>query len=98
MHLQHIRQWREKELGNYALEYPLWNAPYSELIADLEASGVRVVVSASSQDGIGVGTTFTRKLWQDAMKMGIDGFGEEGEFHSAAEVWTASREQALGLK
>ena len=98
LHLQHIRQWREKELGNYALEYPLWNAPYSELIADLEASGVRVVVSASSQDGIGVGTTFTRKLWQDAMKMGIDGFGEEGEFHSAAEVWTASREQALGLK
>eukprot|EP00985_Skeletonema_marinoi_P002797 scaffold1152_cov174-Skeletonema_marinoi.AAC.1 len=30
--------------------------------------------------------------------MGIDGFGEEGEFHSVAEVWTTSKEQALGLK
>ncbi|KAL7495069.1 hypothetical protein ACHAWT_005571 [Skeletonema menzelii] len=98
LHLEHIRQWREKELSKYSLEYPLWNVPYTELIDDLESSEVNVVVSASNQNGIGVGTTFSRTLWQDATKMGIDGFGEEGEFHSVAEVWTASKEQALGLK
>lgn len=58
-----------------------------------------MVVSASNQDDIDVGTPFTRTLCQDAMKkMAIDGFGEEGEFHSIAEVWTVSKEQALGLK
>ncbi len=98
LHLDHIRQWREKELSNYSLEYPLWNVPYTELMDDLEASGVNVVVSASNQDGIGVGTTFSRTLWQEATESGIDGFGEEGEFHSVAEVWTASKEQALGLE
>ena len=98
LHLEHIRQWREKELSKYSLEYPLWNVPYNELIDDLESSGVNVVVSATNQNGIGVGTTFSRTVWQDATKMGIDGFGEEGEFHSVAEVWTASKEQALGLK
>jgi iron complex transport system substrate-binding protein len=98
LHLQHIRQWREKELSKYSLEFPLWNAPYTELMDDLEASGVRVVVSASSQKGIGVGSTFSRTLWKDAMKMGIDGFGEEGEFHSVAEVWATSKEKALGYE
>ncbi len=100
LHLQHIRQWREKEMGAYySLEYPIWNVPYDELLDDLESSGVRVVVSSSNQEGIDVGTPFTRTLFQDAVKkLAIDGFGEEGEFHSIAEVWTVSKEQALGLK
>ena len=55
------------------------------------------MVSASNQEGIDVGTPFTRTLFQDAVKkLAIDGFGEEGEFHSIAEVWTVSKEQALG--
>ena len=33
----------------------------------------------------------------DAIALGLDGFGESGEFHSLAEVWSVSREQALGL-
>lgn len=98
LHLQHIREWRERELSKYRLEYPLWNVPYNELVDDLEASGIRVVVSASNKESVVVGTTFSRSLLEDAVKMEIDAFGEEGEFHSVAEVWTVSKEQALGLK
>jgi diphthamide synthase (EF-2-diphthine--ammonia ligase) len=29
---------------------------------------------------------------------GVDAFGEDGEFHTLAEVWSVSRERALGLK
>ncbi|KAL9179378.1 hypothetical protein ACHAXT_008668 [Thalassiosira profunda] len=99
LHLDHIREWRDKEMGDHALGYPLWQVPYEELYQDLEASGVRVVVSAvTTGDGVvKVGDVFSRDLMKDAAAAGMDSFGEKGEFHSIAEVWTVSREQALGL-
>jgi iron complex transport system substrate-binding protein len=97
LHLDHIREWREKELSTYPLEYPLWKTPYDELMDDLEASKIRVVLSAATKDGVHEGMVFTRKLWNEVISMGMDGFGENGEFHSVAEVWATSREQALGL-
>ena len=98
LHLDHIRDWRDKEMSNdYTLEYPLWKVPYEDLMDDLEASGIRVVLSAVTRDGLDEGMLFTRELWDNAVELGMDGFGEEGEFHSVAEVWTVSREQALGL-
>ena len=39
---------------------------------------------------------FTRELYNDVIRLNHDGFGEAGEFHSIAEVWTVSRAQALG--
>lgn len=100
LHLDHIREWREKELSkNYSLEYPIWKVPYDDLMADLEASGVNVILTAVtvSEERLKVGMPFTRELWKDAVNMGMDGFGENGEWHSQAEVWTVSRKRALGL-
>ncbi|KAL7510346.1 hypothetical protein ACHAXN_012028 [Cyclotella atomus] len=98
LHLSHIREWREKELGKYTLEYPLWKVPYSDLIADLEESEVRVVVSASTKEEMQKGMVFGRKLMNKAIELNLDGFGENGEFHSLAEVWSVSRNQALGVE
>ena len=45
LHLDHIREWRESNLGEYAesrgirLSYPVWLASYESLLDDLEASG-----------------------------------------------------------
>ena len=97
LHLDQIRNWRENELKKYTLKYPLWKVPYEILMADLEESGVRVVISASTKEGVTKGMVFTRKLWKTVTDMGLDGFGEEGEFHTIAEVWVVSREQALGV-
>ena len=94
--MDHIKEWRDKELSKYDLEYPLWNVPYEDLMNDLEASGVTVRLSAVTKDGVKEGMIFTRKMWKDVVQLGMDGFGEEGEFHSVAEVWTVTREQALG--
>ena len=98
LHLEHIREWRDAEMSpGYELEYPLWKAPYDGLMDDLEASGIRTVVSAATVDGVCVGAVYDRAMRARVEALGMDGFGERGEFHSVAEVWTVSREQALGL-
>ena len=89
LHLSHIKEWRDDALSRYALEYPCWK--------HLEASGVNCVVSASSTDVVKEGDVFGRELYERALKHGVDAFGEEGEFHSLAEVWNVDRRQALGL-
>lgn len=98
LHLDHIRDWREKELSAYPLEFPLWKTPYVDLIDDLEESQVPVVLSAVTRDGVEEGVVFTRDFMNKTIEMGLDGFGENGEFHSVAEVWNVSKDQALGLK
>ena len=97
LHLDHIREWRDKEMSEYELEYPLWKVPYEELMKDLEASGVPVRLSAVTVEGLKEGMLFTRLCYNNVVKLGYDGFGENGEFHSVAEVWSAPKEQALGL-
>ena len=122
LHLQHIRDWRDKELGklDMPLEYPLWKIPYSQLIDDLEDSKVPCRVSAVTTEvtrqrtettpqphrvHLGVitefvvqeGLLFDRTLMGNCKEAEIDSFGENGEFHSVAEVWGVNRETALGL-
>ena len=99
LHLEHIRHWRDTELNQYSLEYPLWNIPYSQLMEDLEKSTVPIEISACTvSDTVAkVGTNFTRSIWDAVEKEGLDGFGENGEFHSIAQVWKVKREVALGL-
>ena len=55
-----------------------------------------VILSAVTVEGLKPGMHFTRQLYNDAIRLNHDGFGEAGEFHSIAEVWTVSRAQALG--
>ena len=49
-------------------------------------------------DGIEVGDHFDDAFAEKIEKLNsIDLFGENGEYHTIAKVWTVSRQQALGL-
>lgn len=100
LHLSHIKEWRDDALGGdlkYELEYPCWKVSYESLLDDLEASGVKCIVSASSTEVVKEGEMFGRDLYNRSLKNGVDGFGEEGEFHSLAQVWEVDRKRALDL-
>lgn len=100
LHLMEIRNWREKELAllGIPLKYPLFNVDYQVLLADLETSGVPCVVSASTVDSVVAGTMFTREFayGKDGVASRMDAFGEQGEFHTLAQVWEVGAQQALG--
>lgn len=97
LHLEHIRTWREANLGPIAasrgasLHYPIWQVPYAELMDDLERSGVPCVVCAvpdPTTTGVTVGTPFGRELVA-GLPPTVDAFGENGEFHTLAQLWGA---------
>lgn len=100
LHLEHIKAWREDQLRplGFATEYPLWHVSYDNLMSDLLASHVDFVISASSTEEAKVGQSFDQAFFQklEANKE-IDSFGEKGEFHSLAQVWTSNRATALGI-
>jgi ATP-binding cassette subfamily B (MDR/TAP) protein 1 len=100
LHLQDIRKWREDQLACLGVptEYPLWKMDYTELMDDLEASGISCVLSAVTNPDAGkVGDVFDRTMMKRVMIASIDGFGENGEFHTQAEVWSTSRMKATGM-
>jgi len=99
LHLEHIRGWRDKELAKFgvALEYPLWKVPYNELYEDLQRSNIEATVSAVTESYVEVGTIFDMELMQHVEEEGGDTFGENGEFHTFANVMKSTRKQALGL-
>mmetsp|Transcript_16631 Transcript_16631/g.36163 ORF Transcript_16631/g.36163 Transcript_16631/m.36163 type:complete len:760 (+) Transcript_16631:55-2334(+) len=91
------------------LEFPLVGVEYGELLEELERSTVPCVVSARGggesggggcADGIvDVGMRFDRSVARELQEVGADGFGENGEFHTQAQVWLAqSRNTAIGLE
>ncbi|MEM7099449.1 MAG: DUF5522 domain-containing protein [Pseudomonadota bacterium] len=95
LHLRHIRQWREEALQPLAdqhgltLAFPLWDCAYSELMDDLEASGITCEVSAVTEAAeklIKPGDIYNRSLFE-RLSRDVDGFGENGEFHTLAKVW-----------
>lgn len=89
LHLEHIREWRENAFAQHErtsamhLEFPLWNADYIELLADLQSSGASCEISAIAADlpGISLGDRFDAALIAK-LPAGIDTFGENGEFHT----------------
>ncbi len=99
LHLEEIRSWREQVFGPIAQEagatlyFPIWHEDYSELMQELERSQVPCEVSAvtdAAQGLVAAGELFTRELHQ-RISGHIDGFGENGEFHTLAKVWAARR-------
>jgi ATP-binding cassette subfamily B (MDR/TAP) protein 1 len=102
LHLEHIKGWRDQELGplGYELLYPLFCVPYNELIQDLEASNVPCTVTSSTVPSVKAGdvydSAFRRRLSEQSPT--VDTFGENGEFHTVAEVWKIDRNSALGLQ
>jgi len=100
LHLDDIHQWRNDQLGTlgYDLEFPLWKTSYAELAIDLERSGIQCVISSSTTDLVKVGDVYNQALREriEASSNRIDLFGENGEFHTVAQVWTVERSRALG--
>jgi diphthamide synthase (EF-2-diphthine--ammonia ligase) len=102
LHLEHIKGWRDEHLGplGYEMAYPLFNVPYATLLQDLEASRVPCVVTSSMVPTVQAGevydSNFRRRLTEESPD--VDVFGENGEFHSEAQVWEVDRSVALGLK
>ena len=106
LHLAEIRHWRENMLRALGLDLalPLWAQPganYDALSADLAASGVPCTVCAVASPQAAtlcvVGDNFTEDLRARMQAAGLDGFGENGEFHTLARVWEVSPSQALGI-
>lgn len=91
LHLEHIREWRETQLGprmrarGIELAYPIWQVPYDELSHRLAAEPVRCTVSACDParvgDAVRVGDVYGPDLVA-ALPSGVDAFGENGEFHT----------------
>jgi len=94
LHLRHVRQWREGQLGPVAsdlgatLHFPLWDVSYAELEATLWASGAVARVSAVAHAGLAGRVRVGDRLgpeWMDALPDGVDRMGENGEFHTLLE-------------
>lgn len=107
LHLEHVRAWRDSELRGFGhrLDYPLWQVEQQVLLDDLWASGVPCVLSACPGKpnapplaGVDVGRLFDAELVRVLLAAGWDAFGEEGEFHTLAQVWLTSPGRALGVE
>jgi len=99
LHLEHIVQWREEQLGSlgYRTMYPLLRVDYDVLEQDLEASRVPCVVSSPTVDDVSIGEVYNSALRERVVTCDIDAFGENGEFHTVAQVWSVDRSTALGV-
>ena len=89
LHLEHIREWREKAFGAHPrtsaldLVFPLWQSDYGALLQELEASGATSIISAVAQDlhDVAPGDRFDAEFIQ-RLPPHVDPFGENGEFHT----------------
>ncbi len=91
LHLQHLRDWREKHLLPLAhahqavLHLPLWKVDYTKLAAALDAAPVDCIVSAVDRERVGesinIGDLYDDEL-RRRLPAGVDLFGENGEFHT----------------
>ena len=101
LHLESVKNWREDMLGSIVTEIgakaysPLFKKDYKELLADLVASGTPCTVCALGDEQcwggrdacVKVGDVFDENMVKILEENGADGFGENGEFHTLAEVW-----------
>jgi len=101
LHVVDIRRWREAHLrfppplDDLPLEFPLWEAPYSDLEAELAESGAEIYVSAvcescpaAARDVVRVGAPYDA-AFRTALRQHhptVDAFGELGEFHTVVVV------------
>ena len=103
LHLESVRAWRDERLGTTLAAIgatshaPLFHVPYGALLDDLAASGTPCTVCALGDEQcwsgkppcVAIGERFDAALAQRLGDAGVDCFGENGEFHTLAEVWNA---------
>ena len=96
----------------YQLRFPLFGVDYAVLAADLDASRVPCIVSRSTVDRVNVGQVYNEAFRRGLANIvttenkdngsssaaSVDIFGENGEFHTVAQVWEVEPHQALGLR
>jgi len=97
LHVQAIRDWREKmlrfpaPLDTLTFHYPVWHASYETLMQELEASGARVHVCAlgdscseQAKQVVEIGARYDAAFVKSlrSSDSAMDAFGENGEFHS----------------
>ena len=95
LHLQHVREWREKELEpickqyRISLHFPLWQVDYQTLHARLREAPVECRISAidhaECEKTFLVGDLYNEDLISKLPK-GVDSFGENGEFHTYVSI------------
>ena len=95
LHLEGVRRWREEALASLVdrfeleLAFPVWKAPYDELVRELAKAPVECRICAIADerlDGlIAVGDAYGQALI-DRLPEGVDAFGENGEFHTRIEA------------
>ena len=86
LHLQDIREWREKEFGKLGFQthFPIWNKSPAELLSMLDDQPVEIRIRSVSEeyrDFIKPGTLFNQKFIK-SLPDSVDPFGEYGEFHT----------------
>jgi len=97
IHLEHIRQWREDEFSarlGYSCRFPLWRQDYATLIKLLRTAcseyKVKIVFSAMYDDDLteklSPGMLYDEVAIQTIIESGKDIFGENGEFHTRAQL------------
>ena len=105
LHLESVRAWRDERLGSVVAEIgavshaPIFNVPYEALLDDLAASGTPCTVCAigdaqcwsGREPCVSIGERFDAALAHRLGAAGVDRFGENGEFHTLAEVWNAPK-------
>ena len=91
LHLEYVRQWREKELQHIIAPYkttlcfPIWKKSYQVLLEDLLRSPAKCHISAIADETckqhFAIGDVFDQNLIEK-LPLHIDSFGENGEFHT----------------
>lgn len=92
LHLEGIRSWRERFFSMYSLCFPLWKISYETLITQLEGAKGRAYISSvgdlmPDNCSLRVGEEYTKEQYQFLGNLGIDAFGENGEFHTEIRFW-----------
>lgn len=96
IHLEHIKQWRLNEISKrlgYDCWFPLWNKPYDALMKTLHSAcqeyQVTFLFSAIYDDTLRDRLQFEKESTPNYFEsidilaeLGIDQFGEHGEFHT----------------
>ena len=92
LHLEGIRSWRERFFSAYTLCFPLWKISYETLITQLERAKGRAYISSvgdliPDDCSLSVGEEYTKERYEFLGELGMDPFGENGEFHTEIRFW-----------
>lgn len=81
--------------------FPLWGCDCNDLFMELETRKIRTMISRVNTaylDECWLGKEYDRRVFEEFEKLGIDPFGEKGEFHTTvvdADIFQISLEEKM---